>query len=70
MPTLHIESCALLQVIAAGMNPVQIARGIEKTSKALLSELKLTSREVYKLISSVNLSLDIENFEKFVSVNY
>ncbi|KAH9772152.1 Chaperonin 60 subunit beta 4 [Citrus sinensis] len=42
-----------VKVIAAGMNPVQIARGIEKTSKALLSELKLTSREVYKLISSV-----------------
>ncbi|KDP31429.1 hypothetical protein JCGZ_11805 [Jatropha curcas] len=35
-----------LKVIAAGMNPVQIARGIEKTSKALVSELKLMSREV------------------------
>lgn len=35
-----------VKVIAAGMNPVQIARGLEKTSKALLSELKLTSREV------------------------
>ncbi|KAH9707738.1 Chaperonin 60 subunit beta 4 [Citrus sinensis] len=35
-----------VKVIAAGMNPVQIARGIEKTSKALLSELKLTSREL------------------------
>ena len=34
------------QVIAAGMNPVQIARGIEKTTKALVSELKLMSREV------------------------
>lgn len=28
------------------MNPVQIARGIEKTAKALVSELKLMSREV------------------------
>ncbi|XP_031261327.1 chaperonin 60 subunit beta 4, chloroplastic-like [Pistacia vera] len=35
-----------VKVIAAGMNPVQIARGIEKTSKALVSELKLMSREV------------------------
>ncbi|KAJ9163447.1 hypothetical protein P3X46_023115 [Hevea brasiliensis] len=35
-----------LKVIAAGTNPVQIARGIEKTSKALVSELKLMSREV------------------------
>ncbi|GMI87540.1 chaperonin-60beta4 [Hibiscus trionum] len=30
----------------AGMNPVQIARGIEKTTNALVSELKLMSREV------------------------
>ncbi|KAJ4710653.1 ruBisCO large subunit-binding protein subunit beta, chloroplastic [Melia azedarach] len=35
-----------VKVIAAGMNPVQVARGIEKTSKALVSELKLMSREV------------------------
>ncbi|XP_027365324.1 chaperonin 60 subunit beta 4, chloroplastic-like isoform X2 [Abrus precatorius] len=34
------------KVIAAGMNPVQIARGIEKTSTALVSELSLMSREV------------------------
>ncbi|XP_057448011.1 ruBisCO large subunit-binding protein subunit beta, chloroplastic [Lotus japonicus] len=34
------------KVIAAGMNPVQIARGIEKTAKALVSELMLMSREV------------------------
>lgn len=32
------------------MNPVQIARGIEKTAKALVSELKLMSREVNKFI--------------------
>ncbi|KAA0034496.1 ruBisCO large subunit-binding protein subunit beta [Cucumis melo var. makuwa] len=35
-----------MKVIASGMNPVQIARGIEKTAKALVSELKLMSREV------------------------
>lgn len=34
------------KVIAAGMNPIQIARGIEKTAIALVSELKLMSREV------------------------
>ncbi|TXG56725.1 hypothetical protein EZV62_018038 [Acer yangbiense] len=35
-----------VKVVAAGMNPVQIVRGIDKTSKALVSELKLVSREV------------------------
>ncbi|CAI8595606.1 unnamed protein product [Vicia faba] len=34
------------KVIAAGMNPVQIVRGIEKTAIALVSELSLMSREV------------------------
>lgn len=34
------------QVVAAGANPVQISRGIESTSKALVSELKLLSKEV------------------------
>ncbi|XP_068494807.1 chaperonin 60 subunit beta 4, chloroplastic-like isoform X3 [Phaseolus vulgaris] len=34
------------KVIAAGMNPVQIARGIEKTATALVSELSFMSREV------------------------
>ncbi|KAG6759718.1 hypothetical protein POTOM_036205 [Populus tomentosa] len=34
------------KVIASGMNPVQVARGIAKTSEALVSELKLMSREV------------------------
>ncbi|KAF5940171.1 hypothetical protein HYC85_021338 [Camellia sinensis] len=29
-----------VKVIAAGMNPIQISRGIEKTAKALVSELK------------------------------
>nr|XP_027096392.1 chaperonin 60 subunit beta 4, chloroplastic isoform X2 [Coffea arabica] len=36
----------LKEVIAAGMNPIQLSRGIEKTTKALVSELKLMSREV------------------------
>ncbi|KAE9595707.1 hypothetical protein Lal_00030846 [Lupinus albus] len=35
-----------IKVITAGMNPVQIARGIEKTAIALVSELTLMSREV------------------------
>ncbi|XP_061994896.1 chaperonin 60 subunit beta 4, chloroplastic isoform X2 [Rosa rugosa] len=36
----------LKEVTAAGMNPIQIARGIEKTAVALVSELKLMSREI------------------------
>lgn len=35
-----------VKVVAAGMNPVQISRGIEKTAKALVSVLKLMSRAV------------------------
>ncbi|KAL6190223.1 hypothetical protein ACLB2K_036621 [Fragaria x ananassa] len=35
-----------VKVTAAGMNPIQIARGIEKTAVALVSELKLMSREI------------------------
>ncbi|KAF9591963.1 hypothetical protein IFM89_010410 [Coptis chinensis] len=35
-----------LKVIAAGMNPVQISRGIGKTAEALVSELKTMSRAV------------------------
>ncbi|PQQ00026.1 chaperonin 60 subunit beta 4 chloroplastic isoform X1 [Prunus yedoensis var. nudiflora] len=35
-----------VKVTAAGMNPIQIARGIEKTVVALVSELKLMSREI------------------------
>ncbi|XP_028761863.1 LOW QUALITY PROTEIN: chaperonin 60 subunit beta 4, chloroplastic-like [Neltuma alba] len=35
-----------IKVIAAGMNPVQVSRGIEKTAAALVSELALISREV------------------------
>ncbi|XP_042475146.1 chaperonin 60 subunit beta 4, chloroplastic-like isoform X2 [Macadamia integrifolia] len=36
----------LKEVIAAGLNPIQISWGIEKTAKALVSELKSMSREV------------------------
>ncbi|PIN25908.1 Mitochondrial chaperonin, Cpn60/Hsp60p [Handroanthus impetiginosus] len=35
-----------VKVIAAGLNPVQVSRGIEKTAKALISELKLMSKEI------------------------
>ncbi|KMS95736.1 hypothetical protein BVRB_005380 [Beta vulgaris subsp. vulgaris] len=35
-----------VKVVAAGANPVLITRGIEKTVKALVSELKLMSKEV------------------------
>lgn len=33
-------------MVAAGANPIQITKGIEKTAKALVSELKLMSKEV------------------------
>ncbi|CAL9042599.1 unnamed protein product, partial [Musa banksii] len=35
-----------VKVVAAGANPVQITRGIEKTAKALVTELKKLSKEV------------------------
>ncbi|CAO2146623.1 unnamed protein product [Urochloa humidicola] len=35
-----------MKVLAAGINPVQVARGIEKTAAALVSELKLMSRDI------------------------
>ncbi|KAJ0677924.1 putative chaperonin Cpn60/TCP-1 family, groEL-like apical domain superfamily [Helianthus annuus] len=35
-----------VKVIAAGMNPIQVSRGIQKTADALVLELKLMSREV------------------------
>lgn len=41
---------AFLKVIAAGVNPVQITRGIERTAEALVPELKLMSREVCLLL--------------------
>ncbi|XP_065017680.1 ruBisCO large subunit-binding protein subunit beta, chloroplastic-like [Musa acuminata AAA Group] len=34
-----------VKVVAAGSNPIQITRGIEKTTKALVAELKLMSKE-------------------------
>ncbi|KAG8382980.1 hypothetical protein BUALT_Bualt05G0136300 [Buddleja alternifolia] len=35
-----------VKVVAAGLNPIQVSRGIEKTAKALVCELKLMSKEV------------------------
>ncbi|XP_030549000.2 chaperonin 60 subunit beta 4, chloroplastic isoform X2 [Rhodamnia argentea] len=35
-----------VKVVAAGVNPVQVSRGIVKTAKALVTELKKMSREV------------------------
>ncbi|OMO66588.1 Chaperonin Cpn60 [Corchorus olitorius] len=35
-----------VKVVVAGANPVQITKGIESTTKALVSELKLMSKEV------------------------
>ncbi|KAK8584819.1 hypothetical protein V6N13_138765 [Hibiscus sabdariffa] len=35
-----------VKVVVAGADPIQISRGIETTSKALVSELKLMSKEV------------------------
>ncbi|KAE8710144.1 RuBisCO large subunit-binding protein subunit beta [Hibiscus syriacus] len=45
-----------VKVVSAGLNPVQIARGIEKTANALVSELKMMSREVH---SSINYDIFI-----------
>ena len=36
----------LSHMVAAGANPVQITRGIEKTAKALVNELQKMSKEV------------------------
>lgn len=44
------NSSALIQVVAAGANPVQITRGIEKTAKALVEELRKLSKEVKLVI--------------------
>jgi chaperonin GroEL len=35
-----------VKVVAAGANPIQITRGIDKTISALVKELKLLSKEV------------------------
>ncbi|XP_071715985.1 ruBisCO large subunit-binding protein subunit beta, chloroplastic-like [Rutidosis leptorrhynchoides] len=42
----HGLICEGVKVIGAGMNPIQISRGIQKTADALVLELKLISREV------------------------
>jgi chaperonin GroEL (HSP60 family) len=39
-----------MQVVAAGANPIQITRGIDKTVAALVKELKLLSKEVRGLL--------------------
>ncbi|KAJ4982220.1 hypothetical protein NE237_033057 [Protea cynaroides] len=39
-------------VIEAGMNPIQISQGIEKTAKALVSELKSMSRELADVVAA------------------
>lgn len=38
-------------MVAAGANPVLITRGIEKTAKALVAELKNMSKEVFIFIN-------------------
>jgi chaperonin GroEL len=38
-----------VKVVAAGANPIQITRGIDKTISALIKELKLLSKEVRTL---------------------
>jgi chaperonin GroEL len=38
-----------MQVVAAGANPIQITRGIDKTISELVKELKLLSKEVRTL---------------------
>ncbi|KAF1881091.1 hypothetical protein Lal_00023124 [Lupinus albus] len=43
---LGLISIQNLKVVAAGANPVLITRGIEKTAKALVAELKKISKEV------------------------
>lgn len=39
--------------MAAGANPVLITRGIEKTTKSLVAELKMMSKEVIELLFKV-----------------
>lgn len=43
----HVATLPSVQVVAAGSNPVLITRGIEKTTKALVQELKAMSKEVF-----------------------
>lgn len=53
------ENDLQFQVVAAGANPVLITRGIEKTTKALVSELKLMSKEVMFVLSFLVSSIKI-----------
>lgn len=46
-------------MLAAGINPVQIARGIEKTASALVSELRLMSREVCFVLVSLSSGVSV-----------
>ena len=46
-----MPSIIVIQVVAAGANPVLITRGIEKTTKALVSELKAMSKEVILMLT-------------------
>jgi chaperonin GroEL len=48
-----------MKVLAAGINPVQIARGIEKTASALVSELRLMSREVCFVLVSLSSGVSV-----------
>lgn len=54
-----------MQIISAGMNPVQISHGIEKTAKALVSELKMMSREVREFVF-----LHLSHFEEYICQMY
>ncbi|KAE8673282.1 RuBisCO large subunit-binding protein subunit beta [Hibiscus syriacus] len=51
----------LKQVVSAGLNPVQIARGIEKMANALVSELKMMSREVHSYIN-YDILVNVQSF--------
>ncbi|KAF3526026.1 hypothetical protein F2Q69_00047125 [Brassica cretica] len=45
-----------VKVVAAGANSVLITRGIEKTAKALVAELKKMSKEMWQLLVQVTMS--------------
>jgi len=48
-------SVKLLQIVIAGANPIQIAKGIENTAKVLVSELRSMSKEVRHYLGSYSL---------------
>ena len=60
----YFSKISILQVIAAGMNPIQLTRGFEKTAKALVSKLKQMSREVYSI--SILLLVPWEGLQNWV----